>query len=266
MPIADEARAVGLDAHTDLRSISRVRPVPIAPSTRAPTADAGPVRPRPDSRRGDPEGFSQRHRGTEGPPRASHPTRIGRQEWSRDREGTQRNRSGTLDPFRPGSRDEEEVSRGGLRALRVLRDLSERTPKPRRRRSCSSGPWPSHRRSGSHHEEHEGHEEAEGTKKQRTRRRGDRQVGSPLGTDRAGGRQARGSGLWARASRRLGLRALRVLRGESCLDGSAGCANLAQGFRRRSRGERRVHEEPAGRRSPTSGTGVSEREVLVHHA
>jgi hypothetical protein len=125
------------------------------------------------------------HGGTEArrAPRAPRTQRAHRrQEWSRDWDATQRSRSGTLDPFRPGLRDEEEVSRCGLRALRVL---SERTPEPRR--SCSSRPGS---RAG---DPNLTTKSTKDTKKQSTRR-GDRQVGSPRGTDRSWGRQAPGSG------------------------------------------------------------------------
>jgi hypothetical protein len=105
----------------------------------------------------------------------------GRQEWSRDWDATQRSRFGTLDPFRPGLRDEEEVSRCGLRAS--VRD----TTAAGRRRSCSSGPGS---RAG---DPDLTTKSTKDTKKQSTRR-GDRQVGSPRGTDRSWGRQAQGSG------------------------------------------------------------------------
>jgi hypothetical protein len=85
-----------------------------------------------------------------------------RQELKRECQARQQNRSGNLDSFRPGSPDEEEASRCGLRALGVLCE---------RKTGCTPTPVlfvqgrPSHRRSGSHHEEHEGHEEAEHTKR-----------------------------------------------------------------------------------------------------
>ena len=161
--------AASAPAHTDLRSISRVRSVPIALSTKAPPADADPVRP-------------------------------------------------------------------GLAVKPVIR-IS-----PRRARRT--------RRSGAH-------EEGTGRSDRRSRRTAHESSGFGLGV------WARGTGLGAPASRRLGLRALRVLRGESCLDGSISCEDLARGSERGSHGgagARRACRAPrthiGHRRQGTGGGGT----------
>jgi hypothetical protein len=212
----------------DLRSISCVRSVPIAPSTEAPPADAGPVRRGPTAAPAIRKGFSRRAQKVRSSQRSSDAPAAYRRftgtGCDRDHAAAEARSSGTLPPVRPAM--QAPRSADAAASVPSVSSVRER-PAARRRRPSSSRPG---RRTG---DPDLTTKSTKVTKKQSIRR-GDRQVGSPFETARSRGLgvRARGTGLRAPASRRLGLRALRALRGESCLDGAASCEDLAQGFGR----------------------------------